>query len=471
LKAAATGGQLRPDDLVWKEGTADWVPARTVAGLFPGAAPPPQPSPPPTMPAAPAPAPAPAPAQAAAAVAAQRGRPAASPLPIHDAPRTTAGPGGEDIVALAKEFLKRTTAANPSLIAPTPAEDDKLAQAGYDAVARKFAVWRRAVLWVSVVPTAFAALFGLINVLNMEKEQKEMFSGFGLTLLFVQALSVFALPLTAVFAALAFDQLSKSARLVLIGAAVSLGMPLLIAFVPADMFMEIREDPRQTVLAAQQQRRALGIGLGIYFYIVLVPLVLSLLPAVSRGCVRVKGFLPESLVPGWGLVASIPLFVLLTLTTFVVVYHVAGNALLFIGLLLWIGAPLLYLTKYKLLTRPITETPDMEALAKTQLMVLGAMAVGVFLLIVYLFTAKIVGTDKDKSMMRPWDLRLHNIWIEYLGRSLFLTVLFADLLVRMSVMVWREERAFAGTPPSEAFDRTMSGLGSAVEAKGVPPVV
>jgi hypothetical protein len=192
--------------------------------------------------------------------------------------------------------------------------------------------------------------------------------------------------------------------------------------------------------------------------------------------VRVKGFLPESLVPGWGLVASIPLFVLLTLTPFVVVYHVAGNALLFIGLLLWIGAPLLYLTKFKLLTRPLTETPDMEALAKTQLMVLGAMGIGVFLLIIYLFTAKIgpmtiVGTDKEKSILQPWSLRLHNVWIEYLGRSLFLTVLFADLLVRMSVMVWREERAFAGTPPSEAFDRTMSGLGSAVEAKGVPPVV
>lgn len=41
LQVAAAEGKLSPPDLVWQEGTADWVPARTVAGLF--AAPQPQP--------------------------------------------------------------------------------------------------------------------------------------------------------------------------------------------------------------------------------------------------------------------------------------------------------------------------------------------------------------------------------------------------------------------------------------------
>ena len=79
-------------------------------------------------------------------------------------------------------------------------------------------------------------------------------------------------------------------------------------------------------------------------------------------------------------------------------------------------------------------------------------------------------TDKDKSLIRPWSLSLHATWIEYVGRSLFLTVLFADLLVRMAVKVWREERAFAGTGPAANFDRTMSNLGTAVEIKSAPPV-
>lgn len=47
-------GRLRRGDLVWKEGTPEWVVAGTVPALFPEVAPPPVPRP--TMPAAPAPA-------------------------------------------------------------------------------------------------------------------------------------------------------------------------------------------------------------------------------------------------------------------------------------------------------------------------------------------------------------------------------------------------------------------------------
>jgi len=38
LKALADAGQLKPEDLVWKEGMADWRPAREIAKLFPAAA-------------------------------------------------------------------------------------------------------------------------------------------------------------------------------------------------------------------------------------------------------------------------------------------------------------------------------------------------------------------------------------------------------------------------------------------------
>src|SRR5206468_2374954 len=159
-------------------------------------------------------------------------------------------------------------------VKPEPAEDEALTRAGVmDATSRKLAAWRRSMLFVAAVPCAFAALFGLIDVIAMDKKSKEFYSAFGLLLFYVRALAVFALP-----------------------------------------------------------------------------------PAVSRACIRLKLLLPESLVPGWGLVASTPLFVLLTLSTFVLLYHIAGNALLLLGLLLWIGAPLLYLSKFNLLTRPVTES-------------------------------------------------------------------------------------------------------------------
>ena len=51
LKQLADSGQLKPTDLVWQEGQADWAPASNVRGLFP---PQPQQGPPPSAPPPPA---------------------------------------------------------------------------------------------------------------------------------------------------------------------------------------------------------------------------------------------------------------------------------------------------------------------------------------------------------------------------------------------------------------------------------
>jgi hypothetical protein len=179
-------------------------------------------------------------------------------------------------------------------------------------------------------------------------------------------------------------------------------------------------------------------------------------------------------VPGWGLVTSIPLCVLLTLATFVLLYHIAGNALLIAGLLLWVGSPLLFLSKFALFTRPIDSPADRTAIVHTSFAVFGLILAGMLLLVVYLFTAKfagrtLVGFDEKTSMIRPWSLEIHKKWIEYVGRSLFLLVFFSDILLRIALSVWREERAFAGTPASVGFDRTMSGLDSSVLPRGNPP--
>ena len=78
LRALAEGGDLKPSDLVWKEGMDDWKPANDVRGLFSGDAPAPAPSTPtvpataepPSVPASP-PAPALAPGPATPAVSSE----------------------------------------------------------------------------------------------------------------------------------------------------------------------------------------------------------------------------------------------------------------------------------------------------------------------------------------------------------------------------------------------------------------
>ncbi len=467
LKAAAAAGKLAPADLAWQEGTADWVSAGTVVGLFPPAS---QPAPGPSPP---TPAPTGGPERLSLDDEPNR------PTPGRRARRARddgAEPSGvPDWFELVLVLVQRATNPDRSRIAPVPDEEAALGRAGVmDPTARKFAVWRRSVLFVAAVPCAFAALFGLIDVVGMNKEEREPFSTFGLLLLYTQAFALFSLPAAAVLGALSYERLAVSARWVLIGGLVSFGVPLAVAFVPGDWLIDLKTTGSTTVQEAEAARSAIGAVLGVQFYLLLMPAVLSLLPAVSRACVLMKLLLPESLVPGWGLVTSIPLCVLLTLATFVMLYHLAGNALLITGLLLWVGAPLLYLTRIDLLTRPITAPADREAIVRTAFGVFGLIAFGMVLLVVYLFTAKfvgktLVGFDSATSIVRPWKLELHRKWIEYVGRSQFLTVFFADVILRIALSVWREERAFAGTAPAAGFDRTMSGLGSAVLPRGSTP--
>ncbi|MBN9118086.1 MAG: DUF4339 domain-containing protein [Planctomycetes bacterium] len=480
LKEAAAARKLAPADLVWQEGTPDWVAAHTVAGLFSSPPPAQRPLPPtapqPTYSLSPSPPPPAAPLPLEP-----------EPLPLDDEPPRPrkrprrddepppAGAGMPEWGTLIVAFLRRVFIPDPSQVKPEPSEEAALARSGVmDATSRKLAVWRRAVLFVSALPCAFAALFGLITVIAMDKEDKEIFSAFGMFLLYIQALALFSLPVAAVLGGLAYDRLAASARWVLIGGLVSFAVPLAVAFVPTDWLIEVKTTSTTTVKEVEATKSVFGMGMGIKFYLLLAPAVLSLLPAVSRACVRTKLFLPESLVPGWGLVTSAPLCVLLTLATFVLLYHIAGNLLLIAGLLLWVGAPLLYLSKFGLLTRPITSPADQAAVVRTSFAVFALIVFGMVLLVIYLFTAKffgmtLVGFDEKTSVMRPWNLDLHRKWIEYVGRSLFLSVFFSDLVLRMALSIWREERAFAGTPQSSSFDRTMSGLSSAILPRGSAP--
>lgn len=468
LRAVATAGKIAPDDLVWRDGTPEWVAARTVAGLLPA----------PAVDARPArtgsdgtyalsPS---APPPRAAELLTLDDEPRPRRKRERDRERETEGPAPAaptpEWVLLAKVLALRAVAPDPSAVVPTDDEGAALTAAGVmDVTARKLAVWRRSVLFAAAVPSAVAALFGFVAVLAMDRETRGNFTAFGMMLQFVQALTLFALPAAAVLGALAYDRLSVSTKWVLAGGLVSLAVPLAVAFAPTSWVIDFKTN------APGPERAFMGMVMGILYYLALMPAVLSLLPAAARACVRMKLLLPESLVPGWGLITSVPLCVLLTLATFVVLYHVASSTFLLLGLALWIGAPLVYFTRFDLLTRPLTNPADRAAVARTSQVVLGLAASGLVLLLIYIaFVAEFMGKPVlgfgDDALVRPWSPDLHKIWIDFVGRSLFLTVFFSDLLLRVALSVWREERAFAAGPGAAGFDRTMSGLGSAVLTRG-----
>jgi hypothetical protein len=176
-----------------------------------------------------------------------------------------------------------------------------------------------------------------------------------------------------------------------------------------------------------------------------------------------KALLPASIVPGWGFIASAPMYLLLGFATFVLIYQMVGNFLLIFGLLLWIGAPLLNFRRTDLWIRPLTRTKDLKALAQLHLYVLISVAAGVTLIIIFLLTAKLggkylVGFEKSESIMRPWNLNLHNFWIEFVGKSLFLTVVFADLMMQMTLSIWNQEKQFYRTEAAAGYDKDMENF-------------
>ena len=55
--------------------------------------------------------------------------------------------------------------------------------------------------------------------------------------------------------------------------------------------------------------------------------------------------------------------------------------------------------------------------------------------------------------MVPLDLA--EFLLETISRSMFITVLGADIFMRMNVAAWKNSRDFAGLPEAENYDRVM----------------
>ena len=456
LKRLALTGELLPSDTIRQDGTFDWLQAGSKTELFP-----------PLMLE-------PLPLEAEAIA-----------LPLDDGPAEVEKvrrrddddldrrsrdrddawddrpAGGNEAVETVKLLLKRAFSLDLRSLPVTKDEERELRRAGIaEATAQRYAVWRKSMLWLILVPTAFAALFHFISLVSMEKETSDSLSRFGMALMYLQVFSLFALPATAVLAALKYQKLRQSTHLVLIGSIVAFVVPILVALVPAEHLLDKK-------MSGDAERTVLGLLIGLGFYITLLPTILSLLPAISRACIRLKSLLPASIAPGWGFFASAPLYVLFGFVSFILIYHAVNNFLLLLGVLLWIGAPLIYLTHAELLIRPITRNRDVKAIARVQFYVWITTSIGILLLLIFLFTAKwngkyLVGTEKYSSLIRPWDLDLHARWIEFVGRSLYLTVVFMDLLMRMNLSIWKQEKGFYRTENAADYDRDMEDLAGVV---------
>jgi hypothetical protein len=278
----------------------------------------------------------------------------------------------------------------------------------------------------------------------------------------VHLFSLYALPLAALAVACCWTRLKLSFQFLLVGFAIAFFVPMLVALCPWSWWGE----PEQIVTFDQDaalylQNMAEGLLEGAAQMVLLLPTVLSLVPGVQRACLRVKTLVPESMLPGWFLVAAAPFYALFLLVIFIAINQITSESLLLISMFLLVAAPFIYVFRAAVFVRPLMSEADYLRMRRVQQVVSGVTALAGVLLVVYLapqkyFGIHLVGLDVKTSLLGPLDVA--GFLLEFIGRSLFMTVLGADLFMRMNLSTWQHHRMLAGSSAAEGYDRVMGAM-------------
>jgi hypothetical protein len=345
-----------------------------------------------------------------------------------------------------------------------------------DVVLQRHRAWRRSLLILVIVFTACTAAIDTATklvggpqvsfnfVLRLDPaEDPAQQTWFGDLGDLVWLLSFYAMPAAALLALLLLARPRASRAILLAGWCASFLVPVAIALTPWSWWTV--EPPPPTIAAArlarQYERMVEGLAWANYYVFVLTPAVLALVPGLLRACVRIKRLLPESILPGWFLVIAAPFNSLLVLMTVVALAQVAPSPLLVAGMLLWLAAPLTYLARARTFTRPLCSPEDLRGLSRVQVVAWVLILASSACLIAYaaswqVFGLRLVGLQPRTSLLRPWEVARY--FLDFLGRSLFVTVLGADLLLRATLSAWRHQREFLQAERARAYNQLMEKL-------------
>ncbi len=448
-------GRLLQDDCVWHDGAR----VRAIVNTLPPLA------------QTPAAAPTYAPAPAYAANPAYAATPAYAAAPVYGA----AGPAAPQLTDRIKREVTRAAKWDLSTVPVEPDEEAKLIANGVDDEdARRYIAWRRSVLLVVTYPTL---LFALLATWSFLQADKSGLTGLGTGLELVRIAMLFALPATAWLAAKCWDNHRRSRTILLKGWLVAFMGPLALALVPYTWRIDLRAaNPQMDASQLESSSAGLGLGAALAVFVMLLPTVLSLIPGVMRACLRIKTLIPESILPGFFLIAATPFYMLLALVIFTAVNQFAGHLLLIVAVGCILGGPVLYMLNSRTFIRPLRTPEEVAKIGAVQKMVSIIILVGLGVLIFYLFTVPMAGTggrtilgaNAATSLVRPWNANVIQFPIEYVVRSLFTMALVADLIMLMNLALWRQSQAFHAAPEAAQYDRLMTEIEEA-GGRGLAP--
>jgi hypothetical protein len=393
--------------------------------------------------------------------------------------------------------LRRTFIADLRRLTVTKQEAARLRERGIqEETSRHYSVWRRSLLLVAAPATLLWALLQAFAALDFYLEDPELWSRFGVLSQGIRLLSQFALPGAALAGALLWARLRLSRALVGWGWAVSLAIPLLVAFFPThwlfrlDRLTEVQMESFVRVLspfapgafedsdldrlrqslqerlgdraAAHAYQVALHRALqrvvnafgGVVYGFLLLPAVLALLPGLLKACIRSKYLMPTAILPGWVLLVVTPFCFLLLLIGLVLAHQITGSPLLVAAGLLLTVAPLAYLLNSRVILEPLRATRG--RLRRVEWVFNSCIFLALVLVLTFLVQTEVRLFDQRKTLLgwseeESW-MGLSGVLLfcfEYLGRMLYTSVVMADLFVGMNLSAWEQMKRLMDAAPEE----------------------
>lgn len=419
-------------------------------------------------------------------------------------------------------ILKRAFSGNLQTIVVSPAEAAALAASGVrDATLQRYLVWRKATLMMVIVATVLSAGFAAYDYFNTDDDEEEVDLIEGVmdtavakveTVLpqakdaleaarayaakkqeaaekadeqateaekadekkeaekktpgeivddITHLISLCVLPVAALIALLLGNKLRLSFRVLAIAFLISFILPMLIAVLP-DSWWGGGDEETGGNLFLEFVDEMKGVLNNTTAVLLILPSVLSLIPGTQKACLRIKTLLPQSLLSGWLVVVASTLYGLFLLVIWVLVDQVAPEPLILIGFLLVTASSFVFPLKASAFTRPFTSESDFKRMKGVQMIVTLMMATGGVLLLVYVlreevFGYHLFGTSHEKgAVMDPFDVV--RFLVETISKSMFVTAVGADLILRMNLKAWKESRGLQGTGAATEYDAAMTAV-------------
>ncbi len=154
--------------------------------------------------------------------------------------------------------------------------------------------------------------------------------------------------------------------------------PFLIFLYPVASSMDYSQYGAADDQARQMAQFTVGIAIGAQAMISLAPKIISLLQGMIRAAIATKTLFPGAAAPGWLMVLSAPLYMIIFYVFVLLPYHFTDSGLVVVGMLLVLAAKSTLVRAGLGLTRPMRDEAARAATKKAltvwiSLLVLGAL--------------------------------------------------------------------------------------------------